>query len=132
MARNGRYAPAQSIERSQTAFAANGAPSSTPTFVRSSKQREDKRSAPSTPSASPCEANRCIAPLERPKWEREQLPCKIILECFQSLPIHSSCAVIGLYCLVCFVHSPLFNPKRLVYRTDRSHPVSSCFKSTIT
>src|SRR5208283_3157274 len=66
MARNGRYAPAQSIERSQTAFAANGAPSSTPTFVRSSKQREDKRSAPSTPSASPCEANRCIAPLERP------------------------------------------------------------------
>src|SRR5271165_4503905 len=66
MARNGRYAPAPSIEKSQTVFAANGAPSSTPTFVRSSKQPEDKRSAPSTPSASPCEANRCIAPLDRP------------------------------------------------------------------
>jgi hypothetical protein len=73
---------------------------------------------------STMEANAALRTLE--------IPCKILLEYFQSLPIHSSCAVIGLYCIVCFVHSPLFNPKRLVYRTDRSHPVSSCFKSTIT
>ncbi|ACE93831.1 hypothetical protein AMK01_PB00134 (plasmid) [Rhizobium sp. N6212] len=38
------------------------------------------------------------------------------------------CTTVGFDRFVSFVHLPLLNPKRLVCRTYRSHPVSSCSK----
>src|SRR5271166_649701 len=61
MARRGRCAPAA---KSPTAFAANGAPRSTPISDPSSKPHGEDRSEPSTPSASPSSAAPCLAQLE--------------------------------------------------------------------
>src|SRR5271165_273634 len=64
MARRGRCAPARSTAKSPTAFAANGAPPSTPISDPSSKPHGEDRSEPSTPSASPSRAAPCLAQLE--------------------------------------------------------------------
>src|SRR5271166_5994237 len=64
MARRGRCAPARSTAKSPTAFAANGAPCSTPISDPSSKPHGEDRSEPSTPSASPSRAAPCLAQLE--------------------------------------------------------------------
>src|SRR5271165_6999553 len=64
MARRGRCAPARSTAKSPTAFAANGAPRSTPISDPSSKPHGEDRSEPSTPSASPLRAAPCLAQLE--------------------------------------------------------------------
>src|SRR5271157_4294927 len=64
MARRGRCAPARSTAKSPTAFAANGAPRSTPISDPSSKPHGENRSEPSTPSASPSEAAPSLAQLE--------------------------------------------------------------------
>src|SRR5208337_315468 len=57
-------APAPSIARSPTAFAANGAPPSTPISDPSSKPHGEDQSEPSTPSASPSKAAPSLAQLE--------------------------------------------------------------------
>src|SRR5208282_5806379 len=64
MARRGRCAPARSTAKSPTAFAANGAPRSTPISDPSSKPHGEDRSEPSTPSASPSKAAPSLAQLE--------------------------------------------------------------------
>src|SRR5271166_1730985 len=64
MARRGRCAPARSTAKSPTAFAANGAPRSTPISDPSSKPHGEDRSEPSTPSPSPSRAAPCLAQLE--------------------------------------------------------------------
>ena len=75
-ARRGRCAPARSTAKSPTAFAANGAPRSTPISDPSSKPHGEDRSEPSTQSASPSKAAPCLAQLENVNGDLSNYLCR--------------------------------------------------------
>ncbi len=71
---------------------------------------------------------RKVASRAHPVPNPVEVPPQVSFELLDRLPVHPGRTTIGFDRFVGFVHQPLIDPKRLVCRIRRRHPVSSCFK----